>query len=53
MQQCLAVPFRELSHGGAYGQERLENYWADDDGQGFVAFQRKHWFDKNTMKDCV
>ena len=37
-------------------QERLENYWADDDGQSFVAFQRKHRFDKNTMKDwqdCV
>ena len=40
---------------GTY-QERLANYWADDDGQGFVAFQRKHRFDKNTMKDwqdCV
>ena len=50
----LSCPFQS-SHGGAY-QERLENYWADDDGQGFVAFQRKHRFDKNTMKDwqdCV
>ena len=28
----------------------FEHYWADDDEQGF---QRKHWFDKNTMKDCV
>ena len=46
----LSCPFQS-SHGGAYGQERLENYWADDDGQGFVAFQRKHRFDKNTMKD--
>ena len=48
----LSCPFQS-SHGGAYGQERLENYWADDDGQGFAAFQRKHRFDKNTMKDTL
>ena len=40
---------------GTY-QGRLAKSWAEYQGEAFVAFQPKHWFDKNIMKDwpdCV
>ena len=46
----LLPPFIVLT--GAY-QGRLAKSWAEYDGQAFVAFQPKHWFDKNIMKDWL
>ena len=37
---------------GTY-QGRLGKSWAEYQGESFVAFQPKHWFDKNIMKDWL